>query len=42
MLAGCELKELRFQPWILAGKHSLLRTRIATTESVSLCVRMKN
>src|SRR4029077_15257306 len=28
------------QLWIVRGERSLLRTRIATTESVSLCVRM--
>ena len=31
-----------FQPWILAGERSSLWTRIATTESVLLCVRMQS
>jgi hypothetical protein len=30
------------QQWILAGEQSGLQTHIATTESVSLCVRMKS
>jgi len=30
------------QRWILAGKQSSLLTRIAATESVSLCTRMKS
>ena len=30
------------QPWIPAGERSGLQTRIATRESVSLCVRMKS
>jgi hypothetical protein len=30
-----------FQPWILADAPSLLQTRIAVTESVSLCVDEK-
>jgi hypothetical protein len=30
------------QPWILAGERSSLLTRIAMTESGSLCVRMKS
>ncbi len=29
------------QPWIPTGEKSSLLTRIATTESVSLCERMK-
>jgi hypothetical protein len=31
-----------FQPWIVASERSSLQTRIATTESGSLCVRMKS
>jgi hypothetical protein len=31
-----------FQQWIRAGEQSGLLTRIATTESASLCVRMKS
>jgi len=31
-----------FQQWILAGEQSGLQTRIAATESVSLCTPMKN
>ena len=30
------------QPWIPAGEQSLLLMRIATTGSVSLCVRMRS
>jgi hypothetical protein len=30
------------QPWIPPGEQSGLLTRIATTESISLCVRMKS
>jgi hypothetical protein len=30
-----------FEPWIARGERSGLLTRIATTESVSLCTRMK-
>jgi len=29
------------QPWILAGEQSSLLTRIAATESVSLCAQKK-
>jgi hypothetical protein len=29
------------QPWVPTGERSGLLTHIATTESVSLCVRMK-
>ncbi|HTL78536.1 MAG TPA: hypothetical protein VL136_03940 [Candidatus Babeliales bacterium] len=34
--------EAASQPWILKGEQCGLLTRIATTESISLCVRMKS
>jgi len=38
----CELNWAASQLWIVAGEQSSLLTSIATTESVSLCERMKN
>jgi hypothetical protein len=34
--------ELGLCLWMFVGERSLLSTRIATTESVSLCTRMKS